>query len=352
MVEICRLPNAMGTRISALVKVLSDVDIAQKNAIQEGHFSAQVPKAQHGGVRRIDYRVSYAPSVYGQKLVIRVLDTSYAPLTVRALQMPAWMCDEVERVVHQDSGMVLACGPTGSGKTTTLYALLRGTGVSQRNVVTIEDPVEITLDGVTQIPVDEAHGKSFSDLLRSTLRQDPDVILIGEIRDAETARIAMQASITGHLVFSTVHSQNTIGTIFRLLDLGAEPYLVSQALQLVLAQRLVKELCKYCKTAVAASGDQLRKMGDAAAGVGKIYTPRGCVRCLNTGFSGRRAVFELLTINDEIRALVTRSPTSVQIQAALASTPFQRLQHSGFDLVAKGISSFDEVYRVVGSDVR
>jgi len=351
MVEICRLPNAMGTRISALVKVLSEVDIAQKNAIQEGHFSAHVPRNQRE-LRRIDYRVSYAPSVYGQKLVIRVLDTSYAPLTVRELQLPAWMCDEIERVVKQDSGMVLACGPTGSGKTTTLYALLRGSGVTQRNVITIEDPVEIQIEGATQIPVDEAHGKSFSSLLRSTLRQDPDVILIGEIRDAETARIAMQAAITGHLVFSTVHSQNTTGTIFRLLDLGAEPYLVSQALQLVLAQRLVKELCQYCRIPVASTTDQLRKMGDTAAGVSTIYAPQGCARCLNTGFSGRRAVFELLTATDEIRELITRTPTAAQIQAALASTPFQRLQHSGFELVAKGISSFDEVYRVVGADVR
>jgi general secretion pathway protein E len=351
MVEICRLPNAMGSRISALVKVLSEVDIAQKNAIQEGHFSAQVPRSERE-LRRIDYRVSYAPSVYGQKLVIRVLDTSYAPLTVRELQLPEWMCDEIERVVKQDSGMVLACGPTGSGKTTTLYALLRGSGVTQRNVITIEDPVEIQIEGATQIPVDETHGKSFSSLLRSTLRQDPDVILIGEIRDAETARIAMQAAITGHLVFSTVHSQNTTGAIFRLLDLGAEPYLVSQALQLVLAQRLVKELCQYCKIAVRATADQLRKMGEAATNVDRIYEPQGCMRCLQTGYSGRRAVFELLTATDEIRELITRTPTATQIQAALASTPFQRLQHSGFELVANGISSFDEVYRVVGADVR
>lgn len=352
MVEVCRLPNAMGIRLSALVKVLSEIDIAQKNSIQEGHFNSLVPRGRRSEQSRIDYRVSFAPSVFGQKLVIRVLDTSYAPLTVRSLQLPTWMCNEVERVIRQDSGMVLVCGPTGSGKTTTLYALIRGSGIAERNVVTIEDPVEIQIEGVTQIPVDETHEKSFSHLLRSTLRQDPDVILIGEIRDAETARIAMQAAITGHLVFSTVHSQNTTGTIFRLLDLGAEPYLVAQALHLVLAQRLVRQICPHCKAAVTPTPDQLKTMGEAGTGVKRIYEPRGCLRCLNTGFSGRRAIFELLSATDELRDLITRTPTAAQIHAALASTPFKRLQHSGYQLVAQGVASFDEVNRVVGSEGR
>jgi type II secretory ATPase GspE/PulE/Tfp pilus assembly ATPase PilB-like protein len=352
MVEICRVSNALGIRLSALVKVLGDIDIAQKNSIQEGHFSAQVPRARREDSPRIDYRVSFAPSVFGQKLVIRVLDTAYAPLHVRNLQLPDWMADEVERIIRQDSGMVLVCGPTGSGKTTTLYALIRGTGVTERNVITIEDPVEIQLEGVTQIPVDDTHDKSFGSLLRSTLRQDPDVILIGEIRDAETARIAMQAAITGHLVFSTVHAQNTTGTIFRLLDLGAEPYLVSQALHLVLAQRLVRQLCPACKQAVAPTAEQLKKMGPASANVKRIFEPRGCVRCLNTGFSGRRAIFELLTATDELRDLITKTPTAAQIYSALSSTPFQRLQTSGFDLVARGIAPFAEVDRIVGGDTR
>jgi general secretion pathway protein E len=352
MVEICRISNPLGIRLSALVKVLSDIDIAQKNSIQEGHFSAQVPRVRREDSPRIDYRVSFAPSVFGQKLVIRVLDTAYAPLHVRNLQLPDWMADEVERIIRQDSGMVLVCGPTGSGKTTTLYALIRGTGVTERNVITIEDPVEIQLEGVTQIPVDDTHDKSFSDLLRSTLRQDPDVILIGEIRDAETARIAMQAAITGHLVFSTVHAQNTTGTIFRLLDLGAEPYLVSQALHLVLAQRLVRLLCPSCKQAVPPTEQQLKKMGPAANNVKRVFEPRGCARCLNTGFSGRRAIFELLTATDELRDLITKTPTAAQIYQSLATTPFQRLQTSGYDLVARGVASFAEVDRIVGGDTR
>ncbi|HSZ58972.1 MAG TPA: ATPase, T2SS/T4P/T4SS family [Tepidisphaeraceae bacterium] len=350
MVEICHLSNALGTRLSALVKVLSEIDITQKNTIQEGHFSARVPSGRRGETRRIDYRLSFAPAVFGQKLVVRVLDASYAPLSVGSLGLTDWMGSEVERVIQQDAGMVLVCGPTGSGKTTTLYALIRGSDVTRRNVVTIEDPVEIQLEHVTQIPVDDSQGKSFSNLLRSTLRQDPDVILIGEIRDAETARIAMQAAITGHLVFSTLHTQNTIGTVFRLLDLGAEPYLVSQALHLVLAQRLVRQLCQYCKLPVKPTDEQLARMGPAAEGIDRIFAPRGCARCLNTGFLGRRAIFELLCVNDEFRDLITKTATAAQMQAVISKTKFDRLQESGFQLVAQGISPFEEIDRAVGRE--
>jgi general secretion pathway protein E len=342
----------LGAKLSALVKVLSDIDIAQRNAIQEGHFGSRVPGPRPGQPRRIDYRVSFAPSVYGQKLVVRVLDTSYAPLHVRSLQLPPWMQEEVDRAIKQDAGMVLTCGPTGSGKTTTLYALIRGSDITRRNVVTIEDPVEIQIEGVTQIPVEEAQGRTFSSLLRSILRQDPDVILIGEIRDAETARIAMQAAITGHLVFSTVHTQNTVGTIFRLLDLGVEPYLVAQALHLVLAQRLARQLCPYCKVPVKPTAEQLERMAEAAQGVQTVYAAKGCPRCLHTGTSGRRAIFELLTCNDALRELIGRNPTAAQIQAALAGTPFRRLHQSGYQLVAEGAVAFDEIERVIGRDQR
>ena len=352
MIEVARISNPLGAKLSALVKVLSEIDISQRNAIQEGHFGARVPGAKLNQPRRIDYRVSFAPSVYGQKLVIRVLDTTYAPLTVSALQLPAWMQQEVEQAIKRDAGMVLACGPTGSGKTTSLYALIRGSDIARRNVVTIEDPVEIQIEGVTQIPVDEEQGRSFSSLLRSILRQDPDVILIGEIRDAETARIAMQAAITGHLVFSTVHTQHTVGTVFRLLDLGVEPYLVAQALHLVLAQRLARQLCPYCKSAVKPTGEQLERMGSAGAGVKTIFVSKGCPRCLHTGFSGRRAIFELLRCDDAVRDLIAHNATMAQIQTALASTPFQRLQTSGYQLVAEGAVPFDEVERVIGREQR
>src|SRR5436190_19891381 len=211
------------------------------------------------------------------------------------------MLEEIIAGVNQDAGMVLVSGPTGSGKTTSLYALIRTIEVSRRNVVTIEDPVEIQLEGVTQIPVSEEKEKSCSQILRTVLRQGPDVILVGEIRDSETARIAMQAAITGHLVFSTVHTKDTIGTIFRLLDLGVEPYLIAQGLHVVLAQRLVRQLCPHCKQAEAPTPEQAAKLATTVGKLAQVYVPRGCPRCLNTGFSGRRGFFELLSATDQLR---------------------------------------------------
>ena len=348
MVDVVRAPTAMGIRVSALVKVLAEIDLAERNSIQEGHFSSVVPSDRPGATRKIDFRVSFAPSVFGQKLVMRILDSSYAPMHVRALCLPDWMQDEVARALRKNSGMLLVCGPTGSGKTTTLYALVRGSDVQRRNVITIEDPVEIQLESVTQIPVDEAHDRGFASLLRSILRQDPDVIMIGEIRDAETARIAMQAAITGHLVFSTIHTRDTAGTIFRLLDLGVEPYLVVQALHLVLAQRLVRQLCPHCKAGYAPTREELDAMGDMANGVSLVFRPVGCPKCLGTGYRGRRAFFELLTANDALRDAIIKQPTLQSVREALRPTRFQSLQHSGYQLVVEGAVAFSEIERIIG----
>lgn len=349
MVDVVRLAPDMGIKVSALVKVLSDIDISQRNMIQEGHFSSRVPPERPGGPpRRVDYRVSYAPSVFGQKLVIRILDTSNAPLMIDDLQLPDWMLEELRTAIDADSGMVLVVGPTGSGKTTSLYASVRSLDVNERNVVTIEDPVEIQIEGVTQIPVDEAGGKGFGALLRSVLRQDPDAILVGEIRDPETARIAMQAAITGHLVFSTLHTKDTIGTVFRLLDLGVEPYLVAQALHVVLAQRLVRKLCLHCRKAVVPTEQQLKKMGKVGEGVKQIYDARGCPRCLGTGHLGRRAVFELLSATDEMRSAILKNPSMDDIRKTLEDTPFVRLRDHGYQLVAEGVCAFEEIERAVG----
>jgi general secretion pathway protein E len=342
MVDVVRLPNEIGVKLTALVKILSEIDVTQKSIVQEGHFSTKLPN------RKVDYRVSFAPSVFGQKLVIRVQDTALAPLRINDLNLPHWMLKEVEETIQQDQGMVLVCGPTGSGKTTTLYSLIRSSDTASRNFVTIEDPVEIQIDGVTQLPVDEPEGKSFSALLRSVLRQDPDVILVGEIRDPETARIAMQAAVTGHLVFSTVHTTSTVGTIFRLLDLGVEPYLIAQGLHLVLAQRLVRQLCPYCKKATKPTPEQLAKMPNGGAGVKQIFVPVGCKRCLSTGFSGRRAFFEFLRTTDELRDTIVKTPTMADVQKSLANTRFEKLNQTGYQLVADGTVAFEEIERVVG----
>ena len=349
MVDVAKLPNQVGHRLATLVKVLSDIDIQFRDTIQEGHFAARVPDGRaRGGQRRVDYRVSFAPSVYGQKVVLRVLDTANAPLRMADLNLPPWMLAEVARGIEQESGMVLVSGPTGSGKTTTLYSLVRSIETARRNVITIEDPVEIQIEGVTQIPVDDEAGKSFSALLRMALRQDPDVILVGEIRDAETARIAMQAAITGHLVFSTVHTKDTVGTIFRLLDLGVEPYLVAQGLHIVIAQRLVRQLCPHCKRPEPVNKDQLAMLGPAGQGVTRLFVPRGCPKCLGTGFLGRRAFFEMMQMNNALRDVVLRQPGMQEIQDTLKGQQFVKLQQSGFDLVAQGLVSFSEMDRIVG----
>ena len=342
MVDVVRLPNEVGVKLNALVKIISDIDVTQKSIVQEGHFAAKVPG------RKIDYRVSFAPSVFGQKLVIRVQDTALSPARIKDLNLPEWMEKEVSSTINQDQGMVLVCGPTGSGKTTTLYSLIRSSDTARKNFVTIEDPVEIQIDGVTQLPVDDAEGKSFSALLRSVLRQDPDSIMVGEIRDPETARIAMQAAITGHMVFSTVHTTGTIGTIFRLLDLGVEPYLIAQGLHLVLAQRLVRQLCPYCKKPTRPTADQAARLPNGGKGISKIYVPGGCPRCLSTGYSGRRAFFELLSSNDALREVIVKSPTMQEVEKALASTKFEKLQQTGYQLVAEGVVAFDEIEKAVG----
>ncbi|MCC6580912.1 MAG: Flp pilus assembly complex ATPase component TadA [Phycisphaeraceae bacterium] len=343
MVEVVRTPGVLGIRLYGVVKVLGDIDIAQRGIVQEGHFSSRVPG------RGVDYRVSFTPAMFGQKLVIRVLDSAGAPQHMDDLALPDWMLANVRKVSRQSSGMVLVCGPTGSGKTTTLYAVLRDIDVHQRNVITIEDPVEYQLDGVTQMPINEAKGNTFHSLLRSVLRQDPDVILLGEIRDKETAETAMQAAMTGHLVLSTIHAKDTIGTIFRLLDLGTQPYLVASSLNLVLAQRLIRVLCDNCKAPRKPTPRQSHQLGRFGRGAQQIFYPVGCPRCFNVGYLGRRGVYELLSMSDDLRDAIVKDATMGAIRDALGRVMFTSLEEAGYRMVAEGITSTEEVERTVGA---
>ncbi|QDU35012.1 Type II secretion system protein E [Poriferisphaera corsica] len=342
MVEVCAITTETMRRIFSLVKVLGDIDISKKSIVQEGHFSSKVPG------RRIDYRVSFTPSMFGQKLVLRVLDPVNSPQRLRDLDLPGWMFNNIKDVSKQNTGMVLMCGPTGSGKTTTLYSILRQINAQIRNVITIEDPIEYELPGITQIPVDDGREQTFNSLLRSCLRQDPDVIVVGEIRDAETATTAMQAATTGHLVLSTTHSKDTIGTVFRLLDLGCEPYLVASTLNIVLAQRLVRSLCPHCKEKRKATSNQILKIGRTIEGVPPLHVPVGCPQCFGTGYAGRRGVFELLVANDELRDIILNNPNMTSINKALEMTMFRSLRDAGIELIMNGETSWDEVARVVG----
>ena len=344
MVLAAEIPLDLFRRLLGMIKILCQIDTSQKAQVQDGHFSAVIKG------RRVDFRVSLTPAMHGQKLVIRVLDTSNAPTRLHELGVLPWMYEKLRTVAARDSGMVLACGPTGSGKTTTLYACLREIDVNTRNAITIEDPVEYHLDGCTQIPIDHKQGNTFANILRSVLRQDPDVIFVGEIRDIETAQVAMQAAMTGHLVYSTVHSKDTIGAIFRLLDLGVESYLVANALNLIVAQRLCRSLCERCRRAERPTSAQLMRMGKAGEGVGVVHVPAGCPACLQTGYFGRRALLELLEFTEPLRDVVLKRPTIGDIRSVLAQGHFVTLQQFGFQLVAQGCTSLDEIDRVAGGD--
>ena len=339
------LPIIVFRKIIGVVRVLCQFDQSVKNEMLDGHFNVQVKS------RRVDYRVSLTPAVHGMKLVLRVLDPANAPSRLHELGMLPWMYEKLRTVCNRDAGLVLACGPTGSGKTTSLYSCLREIDLEQRNAITIEDPVEYQIQGATQIPIDSKQGHTFGGLLRSILRQDPDVILVGEIRDVETANVAMQAAMTGHLVFSTVHARDTIGSVFRLLDLGVEPFLVTNALDIVIAQRLVRLLCTNCRRQIAPTLAQQMKMGKSIEGMATIFEPGGCAYCLDTGYLGRRAIFELLEMNDVLRDVVLKQPTMHQIREVLKQGLFTSLQGYGFQLVGNGITSYEEIERVSGPEI-
>ncbi|GMV26962.1 MAG: hypothetical protein AMXMBFR58_29930 [Phycisphaerae bacterium] len=342
MISAVDLPSRVSELVYGIIKTGSQIKLAARDAVQEGHFSCRFPD------RRVDYRVSFTPSVYGQKLVLRVLDTRGLPRNIAELGLVGYMVDRVRRICEQDHGLLLVCGPTGSGKTTSLYTCIREIDRHSRNVVTIEDPVEYQLDMVTQIPIDENKGNSFGNLLRSVLRQDPDVILVGEIRDEETARTAMQAAMTGHVVFSSIHAKDTIAAVFRLLELKVESYLVANSLDLVLAQRLVRVLCETCRREVPVTPGQSTRLGRFLGGKTRIYTATGCPRCLRTGYRGRRAIFEMLDFNDDLRDVVLREPTIQAMKKVIEQGHFTTLVQFGWRLVAEGVTTLDEVDHVAG----
>jgi type II secretory ATPase GspE/PulE/Tfp pilus assembly ATPase PilB-like protein len=340
------LPNQVGELANGLVKTACQIRPTARDATLDGHFSVKFPQSVTNEARRVDYRVSFTPSVHGQKLVVRVLDTRDAPVKLNDLNLPPYQYERIRKVCEQDSGLLLVCGPTGSGKTTTLYCALRNIDRERRNVVTIEDPVEYQIEGVTQIPADEKQGNTFGSLLRSVLRQDPDVILVGEIRDEETARTAMQASMTGHLVFSTVHAKDTMSSVFRLLDLKVEPYLVANSLEVVIAQRLLRVLCETCKRPVKVLPSQSTRMGRFLEGQSEVFSATGCAACLRTGYRGRKAIFEILDFSDELRDVIIKEPTIAAMKKVIEQGMFNTLVQSGWTQVARGISTLEEVDRV------
>jgi general secretion pathway protein E len=309
----------------------------------DGSFALQLPD------RRVDLRVSIAPTTLGEKMVIRILDKNLAPKGLGSLGMDPYILQQVREKTSQETSMLVVCGPTGSGKTTTVYAVLQELNTSEKNIVTVEDPVEYKLQNVTQIQVNPRFNITFASALTSLLRQDPDVILVGEIRDSQTAQMALQSAMTGHLVLSTIHARDSIGSIFRLLDLGVEPFLLGSALSAVLSQRLLRTLCPRCKMKFVPAVKELNRLGlDAIAGT-ELYAPVGCDKCLGIGYQGRSAIFELLMVNDQVRDAVAHRPTIQELRVAAGDWIFQTLREDAIKKVRAGVTAIDEFKSIAGS---
>jgi len=339
--EVLRLPSKITSMLVSRIKVMARLDIAERRVPQDGRISLM-----RGG-RALDVRVSTLPSRGGERVVMRVLDRDQAEIGLTDLGMPQVLLDQVREVLAQPNGIILVTGPTGSGKTTSLYAALRLLNDGARNILTVEDPVEYAVDGVGQTQVNTKVGMTFAAGLRAILRQDPDVIMVGEIRDFETAEIAVQASLTGHMVLSSVHTNDAVGAIVRLRDLGVEPFLLGSSLRLVLAQRLVRRLCDHCKQSLDAPADMLQRLG--LSGAATVYSPMGCEHCGHTGYKGRLGVFEAVAITAHMRTLMLEGAN----EATLAQEAFKSgvsLQAAAAQLVEAGRTSLEEALRVTRAE--
>jgi len=328
------------------IKILSNLNIAEKRLPQDGRFSIKSPG------KDIDIRVSILPTVYGEKIVMRLLDKTGFDFNLTSLGFPKQNLGVFKKVINQPYGLVVVSGPTGSGKSTSLYAALKEIKNEKTNITTVEDPVEYQLDGVNQVQVFEDIGLTFGSTLRSILRQDPDVLLIGEIRDGETADIAVKFSLTGHLVFSTVHANDAPGTITRLLDIGIAPFLVGSCLNLVMAQRLVRRICTNCKEEYSPSPEELAMIGlDPARVTDSLYHGKGCTECRNTGYKGRLAIFEMIPMARELRKLVFENANEDDIRQAALNNGMVTLREAGLARVLDGTTTPEEILRSTVEDL-
>lgn len=338
--EVMRVTKQSLNGIISRIKILSGMDIAEKRIPQDGRYEYD------NGDIQCDLRVSTLPTIYGEKCVMRLLNTSgQALLTFDKLGMSKENIDRFNKITSAPNGIILVTGPTGSGKSTTLYAVLNKLNSPKVNLTTIEDPVERQLYGVNQVQVNTKAGLTFASGLRSLLRQDPDVIMVGEIRDYETAEIAIRAAITGHLVLSTLHTNDSIATIDRLIDMGVAPYLVSSSVNAIIAQRLVKRLCPHCKEKVKTTLADKSILEDKE--ISEMYVSKGCNKCKNTGYSGRIAVYEIVEISNKMKALITKRAGSDELRQEAIKQGAVFLSNSLHDLVKEGITSLEEYKRIV-----
>jgi len=340
--EVIRPPLRMKNAIISRVKIMSQMDIAERRLPQGGRFLIRMQN------REMDFRVSAMPTLYGEKIVTRLLDKSRLQLDLTKLGFESDVLETFSKCIHTPYGMLLVTGPTGSGKTTTLYSVLSELNKVSSNICTAEDPIEFNIPGVNQVHIHEAIGLNFAAALREFLRQDPDIIMVGEIRDLETAEIAVKAALTGHLVLSTLHTNDAPSTVNRLLDMGVEPFLVTSSVIVVVAQRLVRVICPDCKEPLEISPEGFLELGVPEDEISDFtcYRGRGCNSCSNIGYRGRLALYEVMLIDDAIKELTLRRASATEIKKAAIETGMKTLRQSGIMKIREGITTIEEVLRV------
>jgi type IV pilus assembly protein PilB len=334
-------PRHLALPVISRVKVMSNLNIAERRLPQDGRIQRVI------GGKQVDLRVSTLPTQFGESVVLRVLDRSSVNLDLEALGMPDYIRNHIGEVIEKPNGIFIVTGPTGSGKTTTLYACLRKINTIDVKLLTAEDPVEYEIEGIIQVPVNEGIGLTFSRVLRAFLRQDPDRILVGETRDMETAQIAIQASLTGHLVFTTLHTNDSTGAVTRLVDMGVEPFLISASLECVLAQRLIRKICTRCREAYEPSESVLQQLGLSPYDIGdkNFYYGKGCEACNHTGYKGRKGIYELLKISDPIRELINQRAPGVVLRQKAIELGMTTLREDGLRSIYDGETTIEEVLK-------
>ena len=342
MLDSTTVPKSLVAGLVSRVKIMAELDIAERRTPQDGRVALTVDG------HHIDIRVTTLPVVHGESVVMRILDKERMTLDLESLGMRDEDRKLLMRSAAQIQGAVLATGPTGAGKTTTLYSLFDAVNSPEKTLISIEDPVEYEVEGVKQIHVNPGAGLTFASGLRAMVRSDPDILMVGEIRDRETAQIAMEAALTGHLVLSTLHTNDASLAAARLIDMGVEPFLIASGIECIVAQRLARRLCPACKKPAELSAEELEEIG-LAQGDGEIYEPVGCVTCNRTGYSGRIGLYEVLVLNDEIRSLILSKASSGEIEQAAVAAGMHRLSEDGLEKVRLGLTSVAEVLRVLGN---
>ncbi len=339
--EMLPVPKALAAALVARIKVMAHLDIAERRMPQDGKIPVKI------GDREVDLRVSTLPTMFGESVVIRILDRKVVNLDLDALGFPDDMLVYVKQVIERPNGIVIVTGPTGSGKTTTLYSALSAVNEESVKIITTEDPVEYEIHGLIQVPVDEEAGRSFAACLRAILRQDPDIVLVGEARDKETAQIAIQASLTGHLVFTTLHTNDAPTAVTRLIDMGVEPFLLAATLETIIAQRLVRTICAKCKAPYEPSDEELLSLNISRRDIGnqRFYYGKGCEHCKNTGYKGRTALFEIMDVNDTVRELIINKASATQIRISAQRAGMRTLRDAGIQKVFAGLSTIEEVVK-------